>query len=147
MQDIQHNDKNYFIDTNIIMYAAGKNHKYKIPCVEVLERIDDYGSIFFINTETIQEILYRYNYINLKDFGLALASDTINLFEYILTITIDDLNLSIKLMKKYDSLISRDALIAANMINNNLKNIITADRVFDDVEEIKKIDPLDFKYL
>lgn len=85
-------------------------------------------------------------YINLKDFSLVLASDTINLFEYILTITVDDLNLAIKLMKKYDSLIGRDALIAANMINNNVKNIITADRVFNDIVEIKKIDPLDFKY-
>jgi len=37
---------------------------------------------------------------------------------------------------------SRDALIAANMVDNNIKNIISADKVFDRIEEVRRIDPL-----
>jgi len=29
----------YFIDTNIFMYAAGKPHEFKEPCVDILSRV------------------------------------------------------------------------------------------------------------
>lgn len=138
-------DKNFFVDTNILMYAAGKEHKYKKPCSKILYYINnsiEYS--FFINTETIQEILYRYTKINLKPFGIKLAQYVLNLFENILLITTEDLNQLIFLLKKYDFLISRDALIVANMINQNIRNIISTDKIFDKIEEVNRIDPSDF---
>ncbi|MCE5329667.1 type II toxin-antitoxin system VapC family toxin [bacterium] len=133
----------YFLDTNILMYAAGKDSLYKVPCSEILRKTDDLSSIYFINTETIQEILYRYTFLNLRDFACTFALDVINLFENILLIDVEDVSLSVSLLKKYNFLMSRDALIAANMINNNIRNIISADKVFGMIEEVRKIDPLE----
>lgn len=130
------------MDTNILMYAAGKDSCYKIPCSEILKKADDLNNIYFINTETIQEILYRYTYLNLRDFACTFALDVINLFENILLIDVEDVSLAVSLLKKYDFLMSRDALIAANMVDNNIKNIISADKVFDRIEEVRRIDPL-----
>lgn len=137
-------DDNYFIDTNIVMYAAGREHEYKDYCVKILGNIDSFEHNFVINTETVQEILYRYQYINLKSFGIDLALNTLELFDNVLQISVKDLYLAIDLLKKYSFLISRDALIIANMVNNGLKRIITADKVFDRIEEITRVDPKDF---
>ncbi len=137
-------DDNYFIDTNIVMYAAGREHEYKDYCVKILGNIDSFEHNFVINTETVQEILYRYQYINLKSFGIDLALNTLELFDNVLQISVKDLYLAIDLFKKYSFLISRDALIIANMVNNGLKRIITADKVFDRIEEITRVDPKDF---
>ena len=137
-------DNNYFIDTNVIMYAAGSEHEYKDYCLKILKNIDSFDLNYFINTETIQEILYRYSYINLKKFGIDLALDTIELFDTILQISVKDLHRAIDLLKKYNFLVSRDALIIANMVNNGLKKIISADKVFDRIEEITRIDPKNY---
>jgi predicted nucleic acid-binding protein len=134
-------DNNYFIDTNIIMYAAGREHEYKDYCVKILRNIDSFEHNYLINTEVIQEILYRYDYINLKIFGIDLALNTLELFDNILQISVRDLYLAIDLLEKYPFLISRDALIIANMVNNEVKKIISADKVFDKIEEILRIDP------
>jgi len=32
----------------------------------------------------------------------------------------------------------------ANMVNNDIENIISADKVFDKVDEVLRIDPIDF---
>jgi len=81
--------------------------------------------------------------LNLRDFACTFAVDVINLFENILLIDIEDVSLSVSLLKKYDFLLSRDALIAANMVNNDIKNIISADKVFSRIEEVRRIDPLE----
>ena len=136
--------KKFFIDTNILMHAAGRNHKYKKPCTQVLYYINNIDYSFYINTETIQEILYRYTKINLKSFGIKLATNVLNLFDNILLLTVEDIYQSINLLEKYNFLISRDALIIANMVNHDIKNIISADKVFDKVDEVLRIDPIDF---
>jgi predicted nucleic acid-binding protein len=136
--------KKFFIDTNILMYAAGRNHKYKKPCTKVLYYINNIDYSFYINTETIQEILYRYTKINLKSFGIKLATNVLNLFDSILLLTVEDIYQSINLLEKYNFLISRDALIIANMVNHDIENIISADKVFDKVDEVLRIDPIDF---
>ncbi|MBW2740444.1 MAG: type II toxin-antitoxin system VapC family toxin [Deltaproteobacteria bacterium] len=48
----------YFIDTNIFMYAAGKPHEFKQPCVDILSRIQSGELKAAIDTEVFQEILY-----------------------------------------------------------------------------------------
>jgi len=136
--------KKFFIDTNILMYAAGRDYKYKKPCTKVLYYINNIDYSFYINTETIQEILSRYTKINLKSFGIKLATNVLNLFDDILLLTVEDIYQSINLLEKYNFLISRDALIIATMVNHDIENIISADKVFDKVDEVLRIDPIDF---
>jgi len=88
--------------------------------------------------------LYRYTKINLKSFGIKLATNVLNLFDDILLLTVEDIYQSINLLEKYNFLISRDALIIATMVNHDIENIISADKVFDKVDEVLRIDPIDF---
>ena len=52
-----------FVDTNVFIYAVGRDHPMKRPCVHVIKRIRDGGIVAVINTEIIQEILYRFRAI------------------------------------------------------------------------------------
>ena len=68
-----HSVTEYFLDTNIFMYAAGKPHKFKEPCVTVLSSVASGDLSAAVDTEVFQEIMYRYHHINLAEKGVDLA--------------------------------------------------------------------------
>ncbi len=138
-------EKTYFIDTNIIMYSAGKEHKFKEACLKILKCVDSYENEYYLNTEVFQEILYRYDSIGMRSFGIELAAKTLELFDNILAISEEDIYMSISLMEKYERLLSRDAIIIANMVNKGIEGIISVDNDFDGIEEIRRIDPMGFR--
>ena len=138
--------KRYYVDTNIMMYAAGKENIYKEVCLKVLDNISSYEYEYYINTEVFQELLYRYDNIGMRSFGIELAESVLELFNHILSIEEKDIYLSVSMMKKYKQLLSRDAIIIANMLNNNIKEIISVDKDFDKVSEINRINPEELKY-
>jgi predicted nucleic acid-binding protein len=49
----------------------------------------------------------------------------------ILTVTLPDMNLALDLLKKTPAITSRDAIHAAVMIHNHLRQIISTDAHFD----------------
>lgn len=42
-----------FLDTSVVMYAAGKKHEYKEPCVSVPEKIERHALEVAIDTEVV----------------------------------------------------------------------------------------------
>jgi len=91
-------------------------------------------------------ILYRYGNIGMRNFGIELVESVLELFNNILSIEEKDIYLSVSMMKKYGQLLSRDAIIIANMLNSDIRGIISVDKDFDKVSEIKRINPEDLKY-
>lgn len=138
------NKGKYFLDTNIPMYAAGKESKYKKACLNILKSIKDYNFSYYLNTEILQEILYRYSSVGLEGFGIKLARKMLELIPNILPVTKEDIYLSMSFMETYDSLLSRDAIIAANMVNNKIRHMITVGNDFSRMKEIRTISPLEF---
>jgi len=49
-----------FIDTNIPMYAAGKEHSFKAPSISLLHAIADGELDAVTDCEVFQEILHRH---------------------------------------------------------------------------------------
>lgn len=132
----------YFIDTSIIMYAVGKEHSYKTPCTRIINAIAKEELQAIIDTEVIQEILYRYSHIKQKEKGIKIAKDILLLVPEVLSIKKNDIKLAIEIFDKYPYIKSRDALHTAVMVNNGIKTILSTDKDFDNIDEIKRIDPL-----
>ncbi len=135
-----------FLDTNIFMYAAGKEHKYKEPCVNILAMIQTGRKSFVTDTEVIQEILYRYHHLGLNMMAHDLSWKVLELVPTIFSVSSDDIKLSLYYYNKYRKLRipPRDCIHLAVMVDNGLETIVTADRHFDDIEEVERIDPMDF---
>jgi predicted nucleic acid-binding protein len=137
-----------FIDTSVFMYARGKDHSLKVPCSNIIlamardGALGNYG-LPVVNAEVLQEILYRYVMIDKGDTGLAICRDIEALEVDVLPITKDDMNRTFELFEHYKSkkLPPRDLIHAAVMINNGISHIISADKHFDSIREIKRVRP------
>lgn len=71
--------REYFIDTNIMMYSGGKESEYKEDCLKIREKIEKKKIIIYNDTEIIQEILYRFYNLNLAEDRLELSWDFLQL--------------------------------------------------------------------
>ena len=49
-----------FIDANVPIYAAGREHPYKQPCARILRILADDPQSFVTDSEVLQEIMHRY---------------------------------------------------------------------------------------
>ena len=138
-----------FIDTSVFMYARGKDHPLKAPCSDIILAIAKEGALGnygapAVNTEVLQEILYRYVMIEKAGTGLSICRDIEALEVDVLPVTREDMNRAFELFERYKAkkgLPPRDLVHAAVMINNGLSHIISADKHFDSIKEIKRVRP------
>ncbi|NPA75776.1 MAG: type II toxin-antitoxin system VapC family toxin [Euryarchaeota archaeon] len=129
-----------FIDTSIIMYAAGKPHPNKKPSVELLKLVAIGEIDAVINVEVIQEILHRYTMIKMKDMGINLAKSTLQIIPRIYSVEVSDVIKAMNILGKYN-ITSRDAIHVAFMINRNITEACTYDKHFFKVSEINSQTP------
>lgn len=134
-----------FIDANVIMYAAGREHKYKISCSWIVTEIESRNINAVTDTEIPQEILHRYSMIGLPDKAIELSKKLYDLVPEMLPVNRQDINKAIKLYEKYytKGVRSRDVIHTAVMENNKIAQLISTDTHFDLIESVTRIDPID----
>jgi len=130
-----------FLDVNVPMYAAGKDHPHKAACIRCMSLIAEEELNVVINSEVLQEVLHRYSRLGLRGKGIMLARNLITLVPVVLPVRREDIELAIELLQKYPDLESRDVVHLATMQNNGLEEIISTDTHFDDIPSIQRIPP------
>lgn len=135
-----------FLDANIFMYAAGKPHTYKNPCLHILKDIETQELTGVVNTEILQELLYRYSHIGLIEKGIELCNEILQYPLTVLSVSESDVLLAIDLIQEYKSskITPRDAFHAAIIKNNHINEIISADKDFDNFDFLTRINPKDY---
>ena len=133
-----------FIDTNIPMYAAGKDHPLKKSCLNILESTAKGEIEAFTDAEVFQEILYRYFYINQRKTGF----EVFDLFAIIMDGSILPVRhgdiMQARLLAEKEAayyLSPRDLIHLAVMLNNGIRHIVTADLGFAGFPGIEVIAP------
>ncbi len=134
-----------FLDTNIPMYAAGTAGRYKEPCVEILKAVAVGHLDAVTNVEVFQEILYRYHALKRPADGIELSIYFRQCVPNALPVLWNDIEMTLKLLHTYRGLKPRDALHAGVMLNHGITQICSADKDFDRIKEINRIDPLTLK--
>ena len=135
-----------FLDVNIFMYAAGKSHAYKNPCLHILRDVETEALSAAINTEIFQELLYRYSHIGMPERGIELCQDILRYLLVVLPVTKADILVAIDLLNQYKNVgvKPRDAIHAATLKNNGITHLISADKDFDSFDFLARIDPVDY---
>lgn len=133
-----------FIDTNVFLYAAGRSHPMKPYALRVLENIGSGAIEAQTNTEVIQEILYVLNRRNARDSGIALAREVLDLLPNPLPVTKPDTALALLYLERYRQLKVRDAIHLGTMLTNGIEEIVSADRDFDGIDDIRRLDLSEF---
>lgn len=137
-----------FIDANIPMYVAGRDHPLKETSTRILKLAAARPESFFTDAEVLQELLHRY--LALRRTWPSGRRATIDFAELmrgrIEPIYGEDVERAASLAEKYaPPLAARDLLHAAVMLRVGTEKIATADTDFDHLapEGIVRLDPMD----
>lgn len=130
-----------FVDTAVIMYAAGSEHPLREPSRRILERVAAGELDAVISVEVVQEIVHRYRAIGRADLATAISRDAMDLFAPVLPVTHAVVRWLPALVDRYPTLAARDLIHVATCEHEGIKAIVSPDRGFDAVAGLRRIDP------
>jgi predicted nucleic acid-binding protein len=128
-----------FVDSNIPMYVAGREHPHRDPSRRFLERARSGDIDICTSTEVLQEILYRYAALKRLDLAAAVYDLFVQLCPTVLPVTLADTDRAKMLMTGTTQVSARDAIHAAVMLNHDLDQIATFDGGFDRIEGVTRL--------
>lgn len=132
-----------FLDANVPMYAGGQPHPMKEPCKAILLLVGYSPQAFFTNAEVLQELMHRYLELNFWSHGRVLFHDFNSLMRgRVEPIHARDVEDAALLADQHSGLSSRDLLHAAVMARVGADGIVSADRGFDRLPGVQRLDPL-----
>ncbi len=129
--------KTAFMDTNIIFYAFGREHPLKARCLDLMKKASKGELAAVTNAEVLQEILYVHWRRNDLERGGELFDAAQGLLQEVYPVDKETMREARMLLDKYPDIPPRDAVHAATAIINGIPLIITADRHFAVIKEIK----------
>ena len=130
-----------FVDANIPMYAAGAPHALKGPCVAILAAIARGGMAAVTDAEVIQELLHRYTALGDRGRSVELARLFARVVPDVLAVGRSEMLSAIALHERHSRLTARDSVHLAVMQRHGIVRLLSADRHFDAVPGIVRIDP------
>jgi predicted nucleic acid-binding protein len=134
-------DAVYFIDANIPMYAAGADHPLKGPSLAILDQVA-HGQINAVtDTDVIQEILHRYTSLGQRQRAIEVGLLFLKIVPVLLSPRREDIERAIEIHARYASLQARDSVHAAVMLGHGITTVISADRHFDSLPDLVRVDP------
>ena len=128
-----------FIDSNIPMYVAGREHPLKEPARRFLARVRAAKVDACTSTEVLQEILYRYTALDRRDLAQEVYDLFVQLCPVVLAVTLADTDRAKQLLGVQTGLGARDAIHAAVMLNHDVRHIATFDTGFDRLNQVERL--------
>jgi len=129
-----------FVDSNVPMYVAGREHPFRDPARRFLERVRAGEVEACSSTEVLQEILYRYSALKRLDLARQVYELFVELCSVVFPVTLADSDRAKELVCGRPDVGVRDAIHAAVMLNNEVRHLASFDRGFDLLPEIKRLD-------
>ncbi len=131
-----------FIDANVPMYAGGARHDPREPCLDVLNLAAMSPRSFITSAEVLQELLHRYRAMRewargrriLQRFSLLMQGR----IEPVLAVDVDR---AAALADTHPDVAARDLLHAAVMLRAGATAVVSADRDFDRITGVTRLDP------
>ena len=136
----------YFLDANVLMYAAGSAHPLREPCREALKTAVNKQVRLITDAEVLQEILHRYFSIARPDSARTVHRSAIDICDEVLPIDATDTTRALELLLQHPELTPRDAIHVATMQRHGLQRLLSTDQDFDGVSLVERIDPATFAF-
>ena len=134
-----------FIDANVPIYAAGREHPYREPCIRVLAAVNENPDGFVTDAEVFQEIMHHYRRTQRWDAGQTVVETFATMMRgRVSPVTIDDVLATGRLANEHQDLSTRDLLHLAVMRRLGVNRVVTADADFGRVPGVIRLDPVDF---
>ena len=129
------------VDTNILVYAAGREHAHKRRSAAFLLAVAGGEVEAAIDSEVLQEILHRYRFLGRWKDGAAVYEEARLVFRDVFPVTAEVTDQARRILDGEASLTARDAVHAAVVKVYGLTSICSFDRDFDRIPGLKRIEP------
>jgi uncharacterized protein len=131
-----------FLDANVFLYALGAESPHRAPCRDVLQAVGQGRLDGIASSEVLQEILHvRSRRVNVADAASAVRAAA-ELVAEVLPVTSEDVLEACSLLEAHASLGARAALHAAVMKTSQIHVLVSIDRDFDVIPDLKRIEPV-----
>ena len=133
-----------FVDSNVALYAAGRESGQREPCRRVLRAVGRGEVDAWTNVQVLQEVLHRCLQAARREQPEALGAfdDFAALFPgRIVPVEPDDLARARELASDRPALPAADLVHLATMERHEITAIVTVDRHFDRIPGIERLEP------
>ena len=130
-----------FVDSNIPMYVAGRDHPFKTPCAEFMRAVARRTIEAVSDIEVLQEILYRYHAVRQPAIGFAVFETVVATIPLIHPVSLADLLASKAVLAKHPDVQPRDAIHAAVMQRTGIGTVVSYDQHFDQIGGVRRVTP------
>ncbi|HEV2819398.1 MAG TPA: type II toxin-antitoxin system VapC family toxin [Solirubrobacteraceae bacterium] len=135
--------KRLLFDTNVFVYALGHPHPLREPCISLLENLVRSALHGEVSADLIQEFCHQ-RHRQTRDRARA-AADARDLADIVTVhdVTLADADMGLSLYAASAGLDPIDALFAATALRRGIDTIVSADRAFEGIPGLRRVDPLD----
>ena len=132
-----------FVDTAVIMYAVGTAHPLKAASAEILRRVASGAMHGVTSAEVIQEIVHRFVHAGRPERAAEVAGHALAVFSPVVPVSHAVVERLPGLLDRYPNAAARDLLHVATCLEERIGTIVTPDRDFDGISELRRADPAD----
>jgi len=127
------------IDSNVPMYLIGADHSHKIDAQRWLERLVADRELLVTDAEVLQELLHRYRAIERPDAIQPAFDALLSVVDRVLPVDLDAVGRAKDELLARWSLSARDAIHVAIMRQHGIDAILSFDRGFDVIPDIRRL--------
>lgn len=131
------------LDTNILVYAVGRDHPLRQPAQALLRAADDGRVAITTTPDVIQEFTHIYSLTRPRDETAERALDVARACSPLVTSHESDVSVAIELFRRHERIDAFDCLLAATALRENVDGLVSADRAFAAVADLRWIDLAD----
>lgn len=139
--------RRFFCDTDVFVYALGAEHAYRDACRAIIERQGRGALAGAVTSVVVSEFAHQRLRQSRDRLEAARRARQVAAVFAVEPVTESDLGLALDLYEDAEGLDAFDALLAAAALNRGVDAVLSADRAFDGIDALERIDPLDERAL
>lgn len=131
-----------FVDANVFMYLAGRDATYRESCRRAIRAAIERGVMLTTSAEVLQEILHYYGARGRPESARTVYEAATDICHEVLPISEGQTARALEVLVEHPGLPARDALHVATMEAYGIKRLLSADKEFDPIETVERVNPL-----
>jgi uncharacterized protein len=129
------------LDTTVLVYAKGGDHRLRDPCRELIAAISECGLVASTTIEVIQEFVHVRARRRGRADAAALGRDYADLLSPLLTLTAAHLRQGLLLIERTERLGAFDAVLGAATASAGASALVSAETAFGQLPDVRHVFP------
>jgi uncharacterized protein len=131
-----------YVDTNVFLYAAGADSRFRQPCVDFLRAVVERKVSGETGLMTLQEVVHHRQRRGDRQ-ATARGREVLSICTVVHPVDRHVGVSALDLIDRHPGLETADAIHAATALTQGIALVVSADDDFDQISGLERVDPLD----